>query len=350
VSENGYKTRGGESSESGVTIRDVARKAGVSVATVSRVVNGLGSVRPETRRRVVEAIEALGFAPNPAARLLSGRSHKTIGALVPSFSDSFFAQAVRGLDDALSSAGYGLILACSDGSDELEETQCENLLSKGVDALVFLRGGRGTDYLAEKTSARIPVISVDREASQGGWGSVTSNDHRGASQMTARLLSMGHRRIAYLRGPDHVSTYRDRFQGFLEEMESLKGEAEPLMFQGDLSYEGGYALTSALLAQRVTAVFCANDYMAIGVIRGLQDGGVLVPAQVAVAGYGDQEIGVMIRPTLSTVSRPAYRMGVAASELLLDSLLKGSDLAGRNVVFSPSVVERDSTGWRRSFP
>ncbi len=320
------------------------------MATVSRVVNGSKGVRPDTKRRVVEAIADLGFAPNAAARLLSGGSHKTVGALVPGFNDSFYGRVIRGLDDALASSGYALILACSDGSDELEESQCETLLSKGIDGMVFIRGGRRTDSLAEKAGARVPVVSIDREAPHGLWGSVTSDDRQGSFEMTARLVSMGHRRMAFVGGPDYVSAYRERFRGFQERAESVENGAEPLLFQGDSRYESGYALASDLLGRgtRITAVLCANDYMALGVIRGLQDSGVLVPAQVAVAGYGGEEIGLMVRPSLSTVSQPAYRMGIAASELMLDSLLKGIGMRGRSVTLSPLVVERDSTGGRRS--
>lgn len=338
---------------SGITIRDVARESGVSIATVSRVLNGTGYVKESTRERVEKAIQALGFSPNHMARSLSSGSSRIIGAVFPDISNPSFPAVARGIDDALAARGYMLVICNTDNDAGQEEALVGALLEKRVDGIIFVTGSRETSGLVERASRSIAVSLIDREIEGAECDTVTCDNRKGASDMAKHLLGLGHRRIAFISGPPEYSTSRKRLAGFSEVMGDAEGAEAPLIYYGDFRYETGYSLAREILSSGhgVTAVFAANDLMALGAMRCFMDCGLLVPAQMAVAGYDDIFMSFLVRPALTTISQPAYRMGAVAAEMLLDKLTgrrQQEAQPARLQVLEPVLVVRDSTGGGRS--
>lgn len=337
----------------GVTIKDVAKRSGVSITTVSRVINDVGYVKSSTKERVQEAIRSLGFSPSQLARSLSSGSSRIIGAVFPDISNPFFPAVARGIDDALTSNGYMLLICNTDGDSRQEEAIVGALLSRGVDGIVFVTGGPESGALIEDASRQVAVSLIDREMPGIEFDTVTSDNYGGSYAMTRHLTSLGHRRIAFISGPPKLSTSRKRLSGFTQCCKDRGLQEPPLVYYGDFRYETGYSLAREILAsgQGVTAVFAANDLMALGVMRGITDAGVPVPAQIAVAGFDDIFMSSLSRPSLSSVSQPAYRMGAVAAEMLLGRLRAGGHRAPpRLEVLEASIVVRDSTGGGRLQP
>lgn len=337
----------------GTTIRDVARQAGVSIATVSRVINGSGYVKDSTRQRVEAAVQALGFLPNNLARSLLSGSTKIVGAVFPDISNPFFPVVARGIDDALTSHGYMLIIVNTDNDAGQEEALVGVLLQKRVDGIVFVTGSPESSGLVKRASAQVPVLLVDREIEGAECDTVTSDNYRGAYEMTRYLAGLGHKRIAFISGPAKYSTSRKRLMGFTDGLRDSGAQEQPLLFYGDFKYETGYSIGREILSagQGITAVFAANDLMALGAMRCFLDTGILVPAQIAVAGYDDIFMSPLVRPSLTTVSQPAYRMGAVAAEMLLERLQSAGKAGRQGVRFlalDPALVVRESTGGGRS--
>ena len=343
----------------GVTIKDVAKASGVSITTVSRVVNGSGYVKESTRRRVLEAIAALGYSPNHLARSLSTGRTRTVAAIFPDISNPFFPAVARGIDDVLASSGYLLIIGNTDNDQSQEEVLVQGLLEKRVDGIVFVTGSPDSGSLVKRASEEVPVCLIDREVEGVECDTVTCDNFKGAYEMTRHLIDSGHRRIAFISGPPRLSTSRKRLMGFKRCLEDAGLEGPPQVYYGDFRYETGYSIAREILMSEsgVTAVFAANDLMALGAERCLMDAGVLVPARIAVAGYDDILMASLARPSLTTVAQPAYRMGAVAAEILLQRI--GSREIGgtghaphppRLEVLEPSLVVRESTGGGRLVP
>ncbi|HHW17541.1 MAG TPA: LacI family transcriptional regulator [Firmicutes bacterium] len=329
-----------------VTIRDVARKAGVSISTVSRVINGTGYVRESTRKKIEDAIRALGYSPNHVARSLSKGSTKIIGAILPDISNPFFPTLARGIDDAVSSRGYTLIICNTDSDVRQEESSVRVLLEKRVDGVVFVAGSPESASLVRRASEQVPVAVIDREVEGVPCDTVTVDNFRGSYELTRYLLNCGHRKMAYISGPLHLSTSKKRLAGFRACLRDSGVNDEPHVFHGDFKYDTGYSIAREIIRMGlgITCVVCANDLMAIGAMRCFQDLGIGVPSQVAVCGFDDITMASLVRPSLTTVAQPAYRMGALAAEMLLERIEKGRDQSPRSRVLEPVLVIRDSTG------
>ncbi len=337
----------------GVTIRDVAGRAGVSITTVSRVINGTGYVKESTRQKVQEAVKSLGFSPNHLARSLSSGSTRIVGAVFPDISNPFFPAVARGIDDALTSKGYMLVICNTDSDARQEEALVDVLLEKRVDGIVFVTGSPESGSLVKRTSDQVPVSLIDREIEGAECDTVTCDNYGGAYEMARHLVSLGHRRLAFFSGPPNLSTSRKRLAGFSDCLRDSGIADPPVVYYGDFRYETGYSLAREVLSSGlgVTAVFAANDLMALGAMRCFTDAGVLVPAQMAVAGYDDIFMASLVRPSLSTVAQPAYRMGAVAAEMLLQRLeANGSKPRPRFETLETSLALRDSTGGGRLAP
>ncbi len=223
-------------------------------------------------------------------------------------------------------------------------------MTKGVDGIVFVTGSPDSDSLIRRASEQVPVSLIDREISEAEYDTVTADNYGGAYAMTRHLLSQGHRRIAFISGPPDFSASRKRLAGFTQCRKDMGIAGPPLVYHGDFRYETGYSLAGEILSsgQSVTAVFAANDLMALGAMRRFTDVGILVPAQVAVAGFDDIFMAALARPSLSSVAQPAYRMGAVAAEMLLERLGPApSRTWARFDMLEASVIVRDSTGGGR---
>ena len=334
------------------TIKDVARVSGVSIATVSRVINETGYVKESTRKRVLEAVRVLGYSPSYPARSLSSGSTRIVGAVLPDISNPFFPAVARGIDDALTARGYLLIICNTDNDATQEEALVGMLLGQRVDGIVFVAGGPESGALVRRASRDVPVALIDREIGGVECDAVTCDNYNGAYEMTRHLLELGHRRIAFISGPPNLSTSRKRLAGFRDCLMHSGIADPPHVYYGDLKYETGRSIAREMLdsGQGTTAVFAANDLMALGAERCFTDAGVLVPARMAVAGYDDILMASLSRPSLTTVAQPAYRMGAVAAEMLLERLGASGDAArapARLEVLETALVVRDSTGGGR---
>lgn len=332
------------------SVHDVARRAGVSPSTVSRVLSGSPyPIRDETRERVMAAARELDFRPNMLARALVTARTRTFGCVVHDISDPYFGEIVRGLEDAARDQGYTVFVCSSDRDPDRELEYVRALLSYQVDALIFAGGG------IQDPEHRLRLGGVlDAFRGQGGrvvllaphWyraPSVVPDNRGGARAMTAHLVALGHRRIAFISGPEHLETSDVRLDGHRE---GLEGAGIPfdegLVISGGFTADGGERAAGELLSRRpdLTAIFAANDMMAFGALRALSGASVQVPDDVSVAGFDDVQMAAYVRRPLTTVRVPMYELGREGAGMALRLLARGRP---RSAVLLTEIVEREST-------
>lgn len=331
-----------------VTIRDVARRAGVSVATVSRVVNrSPHRVTPATERRVRSAVRALGYRANIIAQGLKNRSSRTVALIVPDISNPFFPAIARGIEDTARAHGYAVLLCNTYEDLDRENAYLGLLRNRWVDGVIFATVGSNTRHLRALRRARLPVVLVARDVEGLAIDTVRVDNFRGEYEATQHLLRLGHRRIAHIAGPPALHVAAERRRGYLEALRTAGLEEEAVIVEGDFTADGGRrAMTAALHARPpVTAVAAANDLMAIGALEALRQLAARVPEDVAVVGFDDITFASLVSPALTTVAQPKYRMGQMAMERLLQ-LLQGGDARTRQTVLVPELVVRESCGAR----
>ncbi|TYB50631.1 LacI family transcriptional regulator [Nonomuraea sp. PA05] len=298
------------------TIYDVARQAGVSAATVSRVLNGRRTVDPEMVARVLTAVRELGYRPNAVARNLR-RSRTTLWAvIVPDIGNPFFTSTVRGIEDVAQQAGYSVVLCNSDESPAKEETYVAAALSEQMAGVIIASSGsvKAARCLLDSP---VPVVAIDRELPRGAVDTVVVDNEEGARAATRHLLDAGYSRVACVTGPEGVSTADLRLRGYTA---ALGGA--PVVVRTDFREQGGYDAMAALLssAARPDAVFVASNLMAVGALRCLADRGVEVPGQVGLVGFDEIPWADLVRPSLTTVAQPTYELGRMAARLLADRI------------------------------
>lgn len=328
------------------TIRDVARAAGVSPATVSRALNGSGYVSPETRQRVLDAAARLGFTPSYIARSLVRKATRTLGLLVPDITNPYFPAIARGVEDAAARAGYSVVLCNTDGDPDHEEDYIQFLRERQVDGLVLIASSPRAGELVARGDAP-PVVFVDRVPPGARADVVVVDNRRGMLEATRHLLALGHRRIGFVAGRVGSGTAEERLAGYLAAL----GEAgiapdSRYIAPGDFTFQGGYQAARGLLSlpDRPTAVVAANDLMAVGVCRAALEAGLRIPRDLAVVGYDDIPMAELIHPPLTTVAQPTYQMGELAARLLMERLEGRAGPEPRRVVLEARLVVRESCG------
>ncbi len=324
------------------TIRDVARVAGLSVASVSRAMNGQDNIRPDTRNRVLEAARALGYTPNAAARSLSTARAHAIGVVLPDLYGEFFGELVRGMDKAASERGY-LLLLSNMHADSTLARQALGAMRGRVDGLIVMAPQLGAEELRLTLPGGLPAVLVNSPAA-ASHHALRVDNVSGAKAMVGHLLQGGRRRIIHLAG---ISANRDgaeRRRGYLDAMAALAPELPVRVLEGDFSESSGERLVGQLLAERADfdAVFAANDMMALGALQALRAAGVGVPARVAVAGFDDvplarylnlttlrvDMVGVGARAVLRLIDEAEGRAGAPGLETLTPTLIVRSTTAG----------------------
>ncbi|AUS09674.1 catabolite control protein A [Laceyella sacchari] len=329
-----------------ITIYDVAREAGVSMATVSRVVNGNPNVKPVTRKKVLDVIRQLGYRPNAVARGLASKKTTTVGVVIPDISNTFYAELTRGIEDIATMYHYNIILSNSDMKKEKEIQLVEALLEKQVDGLLFL-GGEITDSHREIFAAStVPVVLAATRDERRELPYVTIDQIQAAKEATTILVHEGHEQIAFIGGPltDSVNGY-PRYVGYKEAIEESETSFdEALVRLGDYRYRSGYEEMKSLLESQpgVSAVFAASDEMAVGAIHAVQDLGKRVPEDVSVIGFENIPLSSQVRPLLSTVSVPMYDIGAVAMRLLT-KYMNDEQVESGQVYLQYSMELRNST-------
>jgi LacI family transcriptional regulator len=301
-----------------ITIKDVAKAARVSVATVSRALNASGKVTEETRRQVAAAAAKLGYVPHEAARSLSSRRTRCIGAVLPDLHGEFFSELIRGIDRAARSHGLHLLLSSSHG--DADELAAALLAMRGrVDGLLVMSAYADNDVLDRNLQPTLPAVLVNSGEGGSRYSALLIDNFGGAAAMVRHLAGRGHRRIAMISGPEDNFDARERLAGYTEALHELKPGASAHVLRGDFSEESGYRAGRRLvsMSERPDAIFAANDMMAIGCIFALTEAGLSVPGDIAVAGFDDIPIARYVSPALTTVRVRIAELGELALERLV---------------------------------
>jgi LacI family transcriptional regulator len=329
-----------------VTIRDVAREAGVSVATVSRVLNDKGPVREETRHRIREVAERLRYVPHSGARSLITRRTGTLGALLPDLYGEFYSEAIRGIDQTVRRAGYHLLLSGSH-EDRVEIEAVLRAMRGRVDGLIVMAPDLDAQTLRANLPETLPVVLLNCLVDGLAIDSINVDNYGGALGVIRHLAGLGHRRIALLSGPPGNYDAQERRRGYRDALLSLSLDwSEELEIPGDFTEESGFRCAARILAlrPRPTAVFAANDSMAIGLLGALRQRDVAVPERMALAGFDDIPIARYVTPPLTSVRVPIAELGSRAVEHLLRSLERGGESEREHETLATTLVVRASCG------
>jgi LacI family transcriptional regulator len=330
-------------------MHEVARLAGVSLGTVSNVLNHPELVSEETRIRVQRTIDELGFVRNGSARHLRVGSTQSIGLVVLDVSNPFFTEVARGAEDAASERGYLVILCNSDNSSQKEMNYLRVLEEQRVAGILIVPVEDKMNYSRSLRRSGTSVVLLDRVSRDASTCSVSVDDVYGGELAGKHLLECGHRRIAYIHGPFTSAQYKDRLSGLRRSV--THANLDPtrvivaLAADTDNAHAGAACVESFLqLEDRPTAIFCGNDYLAMGVLYELARRQVAVPEDVALIGYDDIDLAPMLAVPLTTIRQPKYDLGFAATGLLLDEIVKKDLHTHRQIVFRPELIVRQSTG------
>lgn len=331
-----------------MTLKDVARRAGVHPATASRALS------PDTRllvsdttaRRVIQAAADLGYRPNAVARSLRTRRSHTIGVLIPDLNNPLFPPMVRGLDDRLATDGYVTLIGNTDGSLDRELQLFEQMRARHVDGYALATATLQSPLLAEAAQDGLNVVLMNRIADDYSFPSVSVDNESGARMAVAHLTGLGHRRIAYVAGPQSLSTGLNRYRGFLAGMQAAGLAVQPdlIAFAEAFSIEEGQRCGRQILAADAgcTAVAAGNDMLAVGCYEAIDEAGLSCPGDISVVGFNDMPFIDRLRPPLTTVAFPHYQLGTTAAALLLGRL-NGAAEPVRAVHLAPEFVVRGST-------
>lgn len=324
------------------TLLDVARRAGVSASTVSRILNGTAKVAEAKRQKVLEAIGALNFTPNQMAQNLKSGNSMTVGIVVQDISSPFFDEALRGVDEGLKGTGYTSVIVSGHWNAQEEEERIRLLLARKVDGIILL-SGRLSDEAVLRFASRRPIVSTGRNLhAESAIGFKIDNEY-GAFLAVHHLIQLGHRRIAFVTGPDDHADAADRLKGYVRALTEAHIDIDQnLIAAGNFHEMSGLIAVSHLLeqGQPFTAIFAANDLSAYGVRLGLYRKGIRVPEDISLVGFDDLPGSAYTAPPLTTIRQPIYEMGRLATHALLD-LIEGKQV--QREVPPVQLVVRETT-------
>ncbi|MBX3015251.1 MAG: LacI family DNA-binding transcriptional regulator [Caldilineaceae bacterium] len=306
-----------------VTIIDVAQRAGVSYATVSRVINNESYVKAETRQRVQQALIELGYVANRQARSLRGGRTNMIGLLVRDFGSGYIGEIIRGIDRELGERHYDLLLYTTHGRGQRESDYVANLMRGMVDGLLLVLPRTPEAYLTKLRQTRFPHVLIDHQGIDRAGPAVGATNWQGGYDATSYLLGLGHRRIGLITGELGLGCAVDRREGYSAALAGHGLAVDPtLIATGDFSQESGYAGAKALLARpsRPTAIFASNDMMAFGAMEAIREHGLRIPADLSILGFDDIPQAAGVHPALTTVRQPLEAMGRVATQMLFGYL------------------------------
>lgn len=329
-----------------VTIYDVAKKANCSAMTVSRVINNTGRISDKTRQRVKAIMDEMNYVPNAMARSLVLQETKLLSLLISDITNPFYTTLARGAEDAANRLGYRLMFSNSDEDVSKEKEYVDTVLSARVDGVIIAPAGDSSlTHLEMLRRHNIPYVLVDREVPGIEYDSVLGDNREGTRKLMEHLLQLGHRNIALLKGPSHISTARQREQGYIESLLLHQIQPNPdYIREVGYAHSDGAAAVSALLElnPRPSAIFAANNFIAISAIRALRAKGLEVPREMSVVCFDDMETDYVIDPFLTVVSQPAYDFGSMSMQMLVDRI-QGTAHGWRNVVLPSKLVVRQSS-------
>lgn len=328
-----------------VGIVDVAKKANVSTATVSRVLTKPETVRETTTEKVLKAIEALNYQPNLLARQLRRLETKTILVVVPDISNPFFSKVLRGIEAVAVAKGYQVLLGDTGNDVEREKGYLNILQQKKADGMVLLTA-RMDAAAVEEVARSFPVVLACEYIEGSRIPTVSIDNISGARKATEYLIDLGHERIGCITGPLDIVLSRDRLKGFYQAMARKNLIVDPVLVQeGDFSFDSGFNLMMKFFAlgQLPTAIFAASDDMAMGVIKAIKSKDLKVPEDISVLGFDDLKFSSIFEPALTTIAQPAFEIGENAMELLM-KLINKEEVKREQIILADQLVVRESVG------
>ncbi|SHK20449.1 LacI family DNA-binding transcriptional regulator [Hespellia stercorisuis] len=330
------------------TIKDIANHTGLSVTTISMVLNNKADSIPEsTKEKVFKAVKELNYRPNQMAVGLVKRQSKTIGLILSDVSNSFFAMIAKAIEDGCHEHGWNLILCNTNNHHDREVAYIQALIDKSVDGIILCMARENTKKRLSETISilnenHIPFVMLDRFSPQMDCGAVIVNHELGGYLAGKYLLDMGHRRIGCITGPNDLADSNDRTKGFEKALKEYSMKLDPsLMYEGDYDIDGGEKGTEYLMKKGVTAIFAYNDLTAYGVYRYAGRIGKKIPDDFSVIGYDDVTFSEIITPPLTTIRQPVYDMGIEAVRQVIKGIQQGDGKYER-IEFDPEIVIRFS--------
>ena len=327
-------------------IREVARRAGVSLGTVSNVLNRPEIVALQTRQRVQQAIDEIGFVRNGSARQLRAGTSQHIGLVVLDVSNPFFTEVARGVEDLANQAGYIVILCNSDDSVEKENHYLHVLEEQRTQGVLITPVQSDASYLQRFRQHGIAVVLLDRPSRIKDLCSVAVDDVRGGELAATHLLEKGHERIGFVHGPLSIRQIADRRRGVIRAVKTAGLDPDRTIVDITTqaqSARAGEECVEKLLSDRTTAVFCANDLLALGLMRGLIKRGISIPGDMALVGYDDVEFASVLSTPLTSIRQPKYELGRTAAELLLDEANNPISHQHKHIMYQPELIARESS-------
>ena len=327
-----------------ITIKDVAQAAGVSVASVSRALNGHTSITAETREHIMAVVKRMRYTPHVGARSLTTSFTNTIGVLLPDLYGDFFSEIIRGIDVAARDRGLHLMVSSLHG-DADEVAQSIRTMRGRVDGLLVMSPHVDAALLSGNLPEDLPIVLMS-SAAGAQYAAISVDNYSGAYAMVAHLVGQGYRRIAFLSGPADNFEAQERLRGYRAALAALTPLAAAQVYDGDFSEESGQRVGRMLAAapDRPDALFAANDMMAIGALLALREGGVELPGQIGLAGFDDIRIARYVMPALTTVRVPIADLGMQALELLHAQIGQAERVPATTRTLAADLVVRASTG------
>ena len=332
------------------TVLDVAKRAGVAPITVSRVINNSGYISQATRERVEAAAKELGYVPNTIARGLRSKRTMTLALVVTDITNPYFTLMARGVEDVAGDSGYTVVYCNSDESEAKEEKYVNILAQRQVDGVLLVPSCGNVKTIKFLLSNDITVVALDRRVSGVEIDSVRSDSQDGAKRLINLLIRLGHKRIAMITGPKDVSTSVDRVTGYQQALSEADLDENELVYYGAFNQESGYEFTNQAMlhSPRPTAIFGANNFITIGIIKALHDLKIDVPGDVSVVGFDDLPESMLVNPFITVARQPAYEMGRIATELLLKRISIELDEEYQELILPTEIIEHDSISSRRN--
>ena len=336
------------------TIKDVAREAEVSIATVSRVINGNDSVRQSTRESVLQAIQKLNYTPNAIAQGLQRKKTQTIGILFPDASSYYFAEIIRGINDFVREHGYQIVVSSSHDVEDEAETIVTLLKSRKVDGVILMMpSAHNTESLGRHLQG-VPAVLLNTEIGIPNSVTIVPDNYHGACQATSHLIEHGHTQLGILHGTSHNYDSQERYRGFKDALkESGISPESALEAEGDFTEHSGFQAAQQILQRdrKPTALFAANDAMAIGAIEAAKQMGLQVPHDLAVCGFDDISTARYMSPPLTTVNVPVFHLGQTAGRQLIAELHEDTtEIARRRITIDVELILRESCGCEANTP
>lgn len=328
------------------SIKDVAKTAGVSIATVSRVLNNIDVVNEDTKRKVLDAIKELGYRPNIVARSLKTQRTKTIGILIPDISSQFYPEIVRGAEDVANIYDYNVILCNSDFDSEKEKEYLRVLKEKMVDGVIYMSSSFSEEILKLINELNLNTILVESKDSENRLPSVTIDNVGATYEATKYLIDKGIKKLAFIGvEADNTNAWGERYLGFKKALEDNNiALDEDLVFLDTMKVKSGYEAVDKFVQskKKFEGIVCASDEIAMGAINGLREKGINVPDDVSVIGFNNNAVSSIFYPKLTTISQPSYDMGSVAMRMLIKLLTK-QELEQSSYVLDYRLIEREST-------